>query len=143
MCLHIRDLVHQLLNLLQLHGCGVALHDVSDCLGVPLQAADQFFVRRRHPAALKLRHLVLQTSRLIGQLADHTIPHGKALVAGLTVGELALVASGALVAAWARHALPAGAVAGRSMALLAGDSPRVAVTSWEHGDGGWGEESFF
>lgn len=71
----------------------------------------------------------LQTSSLIGQLADHGVPHSKALVAGFTGGEFALVASGALVTPWAGHALHTGALTCRTMALLAGDSPRVTITS--------------
>lgn len=74
----------------------------------------------------------LQTSSLIGQLADHGVPDGEALVAGFTGGELALVAPGALVTSWAGHALHTGALTGLAKALLAGDSPRVAVTSWKH-----------
>lgn len=98
---YIRNLVLQLLDLLQLHGCRVALYDLPHRLGVGLQAADQLLVRRRHPGALQLRHLGLQAPRLIGQLAHHHVPHGEALVAALAVGELALVAAGAGVAALA------------------------------------------
>lgn len=125
--------MHQLLGLLQLDSRGVALHDVAHLLGVLLQAGHQLLVRRRHSAALQLRHLLLQAPRLVGQLTHHGVPQGKAVVAGLADREVALVAAGARVASRAGHALPAGALASGAVALRAGDSPGVAVTRWKRG----------
>lgn len=119
----IRNLMHQVLYLLQLHRCRVALHDVPDSLDIFLKANDQLLIGSGHAAGLELGYLHLQAPRLIGQLANNHIPDSKALVARFTVGELALVAPGALVASWARCALHTCALAGRTMALLAGDSP--------------------
>lgn len=137
--MYIRDLLHQLLYLLKLHCCGVVLQYISDGLNISLQAANQFFIRCRHTTALELRYLDFQSPSLIGQLTDHGIPDNKALVAGFAGREGTLVAPGTLVAAWAGHALHTGALACRTMALFAGDSPGVAVTSWEHSEENRGE----
>ena len=74
----------------------------------------------------------LQTLCLIGQFADHSVPDGEALVARFTGRELPVVTPGALVAARAEGAFHTGTLSCRAMTLLAGDSPRVAVTSWEY-----------
>lgn len=126
-----RILVHQLLHRLQLHCSRVALHDVPDGLGVSLQAPDQIFVGRRHAAALELRDLHLQAPRLIGQLGNDDVPDSEALVAGFAGRELPPVSPGALVTAEARRPLRARALTGGTVALLAGDSTRVAIASWE------------
>lgn len=123
--------MHELLGLLQLDGCRVALHDVSHLLGVLLQAGHQLLVRRRHSAALQLRHLQLQAPRLVGQLTHHSVPQGEAVVAGLADREVTLVATGTGVTARAGHALPAGAVASGPVTLRTGDPPGVAVTRWK------------
>lgn len=130
--MYVRNLMHQVLNLLQLHCSRVVLYYFSDSFGVSLQAADQVFIWRCHPAGLQLCYLGLQTLGLIGQLAHHGVPDSKALVAGFTGGELTHVASGTLVTASAGHALRTSTLTCRTMALIAGDSPRVAVTSWRH-----------
>lgn len=129
---YVRNLMHQLFYLLQLHRGRVALHDVSDRLGVFLKAADQLFIGSGHAAALELGYLRLQAPRLIGQLTNNHIPDSEALVAGFTGRELALVAPGTLVTAWAGRRLHTRALAGGAMALLAGDATRVAIASWEH-----------
>lgn len=123
--------MHQLLHRLQLHCSRVALHDVPDGLGVSLQAPDQIFVGRRHAAALELRDLHLQAPRLIGQLGNDDVPDSEALVAGFAGRELPPVSPGALVTAEARRPLRARALTGGTVALLAGDSTRVAIASWE------------
>ena len=69
----------------------------------------------------------LQMSSLSGQLADHVVPDGEALVAGFTDGEHPLVASGAFVAPQAGKAFHTGTLTCGTMALLAGYSSRVAV----------------
>lgn len=137
--MYVRDLLHQLLYLLQLHCCRVVLQYVSDSLDIFLQAANQFFIGRRHPTALELCYLAFQPPRLIGQLTDHGIPDCKALVAGFAGREGTLVAPGTLIAAWAGHALHTGALARPTVALLAGDSLGVAVTGWEHSEDSEGE----
>lgn len=137
--MYVRDMLHQLLYLLQLHCCRVVLQYVSDSLDIFLQAANQFFIGRRHPTALELCYLAFQPPRLIGQLTDHGIPDCKALVAGFAGREGTLVAPGTLIAAWAGHALHTGALARPTVALLAGDSLGVAVTGWEHSEDSEGE----
>lgn len=126
---YIRNLMHQLFYRLQLYCCRVAFHDVSDSLGVFLKALDQILIGRGHAALLELSYLPLQAQRVIGQLTNNGVPDSEALVAGFTGRELTLVASGTLVTAWARHPLRTRALTGGTMALLAGDSARVAVTS--------------
>lgn len=127
---YVRNLLHQLFYRLQLRCGRVALHDVSDGLGVLLKALDQVFVGRGHAGDLELGDLRLQAPRLIGQLSDDEVPDREALVAGLAGGELALESPGTLVTAGPRRPLPARALAGGAVALLAGESPRVAVASW-------------
>lgn len=128
---YIRNLMHQFFDLLQLHRGRVALHDVSDSLGVFLKAVDQLFIGSGHAAVLELGYLHLQAPRLIGQLTNNHIPDSEALVAGFTGGELALVSPGTLVTAWAGRLLHTCALAGGAMALLAGDSTWLAIASWE------------
>lgn len=131
-CAYVRDLLHQLFDGLQLDCSRVAPHDVPHGLDVPLQALDQRLVGRSHAAALELGHLQLQAPRVIGQLPHDGVPEGEAAVAGLTGGELALVAPGARVAARPVRPLRARALARCAVALLAGDSTRVAIAGWEH-----------
>lgn len=130
--------MHQILRFLQHDGCRVALHDVTHLLGILLQAGHQLLVRRRHSAALQLRHLLLQAPRLVGQLTHHGVPQGKAVMAGLANREVTLIATGASVTARTGHALPTGAVASGPVALRAGDSTGVAVTRckrWTRSEG--------
>lgn len=130
--MYVRNLMHQILNLLQLHrGCPV-LYDRPHSLGVSLQAADQLFVRRRHPTGQQLRHLGLQALGLIGQLANHRVPDGEAPVTAFTGGELAQVAPGTFVTPSSRNALHTGTLTRGLVTLPTGDSLWVAVTSWKH-----------
>lgn len=128
---YVRNLMLHLFCHLQLRCCRVALHDVSDGLGVFLKALDQVFIGRGHAGVLELSYLHLQAPRVIGQLTDNEVPDSEALVAGLAGGVLALVSPGTLVTAWPRRPLPTRALTGCTVALLAGDSTRVAIASWE------------
>lgn len=96
---YVRNLMHQLFYRLQLYCSRVALHDVSDGLGVFLKALDQLFIGRGHAAVLELSYLHLQAPRVIGQLTNDEVPGSEALVAGFTGRELALVSPGTLVTA--------------------------------------------
>ncbi len=60
----------------------------------------------------------------------NAIPVSKTLVTGLTVGELARKASGALVTADTRHPLLADTVARHPVALRGLNAAPVTVTGW-------------
>lgn len=74
----------------------------------------------------------LQTASLIGQLVDHGVPTGEALVTAFADGELTLVASCTFITARTRNTLHTGALTCGTMALVAGDSPGVTVARWEN-----------
>lgn len=124
--------MHHFLNIFQLLSGRLVFHYLPDSLGVSLQTVDQLLVRRRHSSRQQLINPGLQPTSLIGQLANHSVPDGEALVAGFTVRELSLVAPGTLVTARAWKAFHAGALPCGSITLLAGYSSGVAVTSWNH-----------
>lgn len=128
---NLQDLIHELLDRLQLDSRRVALQDVPHGFGVVLQAGDQLLVRRRQAGALQLRHLGLQPLRLVLQLLHHQVPVGEAAVAGFTVGELALVSAGALVAAGTGNTVQTGALTRGPVTLGAGDPTRIAVAGWK------------
>ena len=74
--------------------------------------------------------MILQTLRLVSQFPYHAVPLAEALVASLAGGELPMVPSGTLVTPGSRNTLHTHTLAGRTVALLAGDATQVTVTRW-------------
>lgn len=129
-CVYIRDLLHHLLYIFRFLYSRVVLYYLTDSFSTDLQTANGVFVRRRHPTGLELCHMILQTLSLVGQFPYHAVPLAEALVASLAGGELPMVPSGTLVTPGPRHTLHTHTLAGRTVALLAGDATQVTVTRW-------------
>ena len=120
----------QALDLRQGLGGGVLGQQGADVRGARLEVVHGLLVGPRDAAGLDAVQLGDQSVGLVGQLPDHHVPVGEALVAPLAVGEGSRVSTGADVAARPGRPLHAHAAAAGFVALLLGGAPGVAVTGW-------------
>ena len=115
-------------DVLQWLGSWALGQDVSDLIDFLLHRVHSLPVRPNHTTDLQSLGFLQELLGPVGQLSDDHVPKSKALVAGRAVGEDARVAPGALVTAWALHALHTHTLASGLVTLWCLDAPGVAVT---------------